>query len=116
VVFPGDCKKILVLYNKEVMPLGEVVSKTGASSIAKHKQGLFPAGNLPKLIQAESKNHLTPKTDIVSSFLTAVVKTAFVQAIWCMKLSETKTLVPSGVAVINTKQLIVPPGRGLKFT
>ena len=114
--FGKKSRNTLVLYQKAVMTIADAIQKSGASSIAKHQPAKFFPGTWTDRLVPPEGVCFVPKDQKVSDVLKAIQDVASLQTVWCVKKNNENSLVPTGVAVINAKQLIMSTGCGITCT
>ena len=102
-----------------VKTLKDIINDTGATGLYKHPN-FDKAGQAPKTLTAKKQCGFFADDSIREEFLQirdamANLQAANVQAprlniLWVLKLGEHRRLVPAGLALVNTKQIIVKVG------
>ena len=108
--------KTLVCHGKKLMPLSQLIKDNGVSSLARHAPKWLPGKDPSTLKHMHDKTPLRMQTK--SDMWHAILKhcgdkgTAHVAVAWncSIKASDDadKSVVPTGVALYVTKQVIVP--------
>jgi hypothetical protein len=86
-----------------VMTLYDLIEKTGAKSVSKHGAWV---GGVPASLQSQSAAAFQPAAR--SAFWDAVQSSGCLAVAWVLKLTDKKVLTPTGIAVYNPKQVIIP--------
>ena len=104
--------KTLACHCKKLMPLSQLIKDKGASSVARHATKLKP-GNDPSTLKLMSKTAMRVQTK--SDMYSAILKhcgdkgTAHVGVAWICSIKDAgKSVIPTGVALYVTKQVVVP--------
>ena len=95
-------------WNKPLMTLHEMITKTGAKSLVKHAPW---TGTAPSTVQLVSLVRFIPKLHGDLWAVAGGPKADGVGIAWSLKFSDQKkSLAPTGIVLYTTKQLILPAG------
>ena len=88
-----------------VMSLGDVIKSSDAEALFAH--GSFPKGSPPSTFQSKKGMAFIPKeTEEFAKIKTAVENSGKLDLLWVVRAKD-KKVGPKGLAIVNTKQVIV---------
>ena len=110
----GKKTLVYVTAKKEVMALGDFIAQEKATSVVKQDPSPFPPGISPRDFTVKEVASFQPDDDGEKTLIQMVAELASVSIVWAVKCNDHKVVVPTGLALITNKQMILPPGAGLK--